>query len=267
MKRFRPASSAAAAIAAAISTCVFAVAQNMGSVQGGTELSASQVRAESKTARAAGRTPNFTHAKILNQDLDGLDLHGANFRGANLLETSFRGANLAGANFDGAYMSAVKLAGANARGARLTGATLLTTAENVNLSGADLSNTSGYLIAPGGNLRGANFGGAHLSPEMSNQPMGLLHTILSGANLEGANLSNADFSNANFSGADLSGANLRGTQFVGADLSRVNFSGADLTGADVAKADLTDAHFVHVRGRAALRGLDAALNADRAVFR
>jgi len=230
-------------------------------------LGAAQVRAELRAAASARRPPNFAHDRIFDQRLDGLDFRRADFRGADLLETSFRGAKLAGADFTRANMSAVKLANADARGANLAGATLLTTAENVDLRGANLTNASGYLIAPGGNLRGANLRGARLSPEMSNQPMGLLHTVLTQARLDGANLAHANLSFANLANASLRGADLRGTNFDEADLSRVDFSGADVTGADFTKADVTGARFVHVRGRSAMRGLATALGVEQATFR
>jgi uncharacterized protein YjbI with pentapeptide repeats len=226
-------------------------------------LTASQVR--SALASAHGHA-NFAGKRLTNLDLANLDFRGANFDRCNLFETNFRGAELSGASFVNAYLSATKFPDANLRGARLTGATLLTTAEGANFSGADLSRTTGYLIAPRATFVRANFAGARLGPEMSNQPTGLLHTILSQADLTGANLAGADLSFADLGSAKLSRANLRGANLSQANLSRADLTGAIVTGANVAKADLTLAIFTRVHGRASMRGLDSALNRDQATF-
>jgi uncharacterized protein YjbI with pentapeptide repeats len=227
---------------------------------------ASLSEADVRSAVHAGKPANFAHKRLFQLDLDGLDLRHANFRGANLLESSLLGADLRGADFTSAYLAATKFARANMEHAILHGATLLSTAENVDLRAADLSNTSGYLIAPHGNLHGANLSHAKLSPDLSNQPMGLLHTILTSADLGRANLAGADLSFSDMSFADLRGANVRGARFEQADLGRADFTGADVTGADFAKADLDGTIFKGVHGRAAMRGLATAKNLDRAVF-
>jgi uncharacterized protein YjbI with pentapeptide repeats len=65
--------------------------------------------------------------------------------------------------------------------------------------------------------------------------------------------------------AKFTGADLTGTRFVDADLSRADFAGADLSGADFARADLDGANFVGAKGLADVKGLDQAVNLDRAL--
>ena len=104
------------------------------------------------------------------------DLSGANLRGADLSDADLSGANLRGADLSDADLRRANLSGANLRGADL---------RRANLRGADLSDAD---------LRRADLSGADLS----------------GANLRGADLSDADLRRANLSGADLSGADLSG---------------------------------------------------------
>ena len=136
---------------------------------------------------------------ILDYDLRGADLRGADLSNANLRGADLSDASLRGANLRGADLSDASLRGANLRGADLSNANL----RGAGLSEADLSNA---------NLRGAD---------------------LRGANLRGADLSNANLSNANLRGAGLRGADLRGADLRGADLRGANLRGADLRGADL----------------------------------
>jgi len=230
----------------------------------GRSLTLSQVRA---TLKAAPGHANFAGKQIIDLDLGDLDFRGANFDRCNLFETTFHGANLSHASFVGAFLSAAKFPNANLQGARLTGATLLSTAEGANFSGADLSRTSGYLIAPQGRFVRANLSRARLRPDMTNQPMGLLHTILSQADLTDANLAGTDLTFANLTSAKFIRANLRGANFDQTDLSRADFDGADVAGANFSKADISQTVFTNVRGRASMRGLELALNRDQAIFK
>ncbi len=229
-------------------------------------LTIAQVRAI-VAATPHGAHPRFAGKTLHNLDLDGMVLAGADFTGADLLETSFKNANLAGAVFTRANLALVKFDHAILTGAKLDHATVLSTAPGANFSRADLAGTSGYLIAPGANFAGATFVGAHLNPDMSNQPMGQLHTIFSEANLAGANLAGANLTSADLSGANFARANLRGAIFAMANLGRANFTGADVSGADFAQADLTGARFIHVTGRSRMRGLGSATGVDQAIFK
>ena len=226
-------------------------------------LTVAQVHAR---LRAMPGHANFAHAKLFALELDGVDLHGANFNDANLSETNMRGANLTGATFVGAYLSATKFDNSDLRHARFTGATFLTTAAAANFSDADLSHSSGYLIAPSGIFTHANLAGAKLRPDMSNQPMGLLHSIFSEADLGHANLSGADLGLANLSSAKLARALVRGTSFDQADLSRADFRGADVTDAIFSQADIAQTDFRRVVGRGSMRGLATARNRSEAKF-
>jgi uncharacterized protein YjbI with pentapeptide repeats len=226
-------------------------------------LTTSQVRA---ILKAAPGHANFKGKYLFSLDLGGLDFHGANFDHSDLTETKFTGANLAHASFVDAFLSATRFPDANLRGARMTGATLLTTAEGANFTGADLSHTSGYLIAPRATFVHATLVGAKLNPELSNQPMGLLHTIFSDADLSDANLAGADLQFSNVSSAKFLRADLRNVRFDQADLSRADFTGANVAGASFAKADIAQTVFAGVHGRSSMRGLDSARNREQAIF-
>jgi len=251
----------------ALVICAFAVTPAAAVVSHSLQpLTAGQVKAIIASARP-GTRPN-----LAGRDLSGLDLTGAAFHGArldrsNMFEAILTGADLSQTLMDGVNLSSVKMDRAKVSGALLRGATFLTTAANANFEGADLSRSSGYLIAPGANMRLAIIRRAHLASDLSNQPMGMLHTILTRADLKGADLSFSDLSFADLGHADFRKTVVRWTNFHGADLSAADFTGADVTGANFAQADVTDAMFVRVRGRSAMKGLGAARNLDQALFR
>ncbi|HTJ28283.1 MAG TPA: pentapeptide repeat-containing protein [Candidatus Limnocylindria bacterium] len=230
----------------------------------GPSLTVAQVRAILKAGHGHA---NFSGKTMVNLDLGNLDFRNAKFDRANLFETTFHGSDLRGASFVEAFLSATKFPDAHLQGARLTGATLLSTSERADFSGADLSRTMGYLIAPQGRFVRANLKNAKLRPEMSNQPMGLLHTIFSEADLTEANLAGADLGFGDLSSAKFRRANLRGTNFEQANLARANFDGADVTDANFSKADISLAVFTNLRGRSSMRGLELALNRDQAIFK
>jgi uncharacterized protein YjbI with pentapeptide repeats len=229
-------------------------------------LTSGQVKAIIATAHP-GTPPDLTGRDLSGLDLTGLAFHGARLDRANMFEAILIGADLSGARMDGANLSSVKMDRAKASGALFRGVTFLTTAADANFEAADLSRSSGYLIAPGADMRHAIIRRAHLAPDLSNQPMGMLHTVLARAHLEGADLSFSDLSLADLGYADFRKSVVRWTNFHGADLSAADFTGADVTGANFTQADLSDTVFVHVRGRSTMRGLNAARNLDRAIFR
>jgi len=72
-------------------------------------------------------------------------------------------------------------------------------------------------------------------------PIDLIGTHLTGAQLDGANLTRARFSGANLTGAGLNEANLTGAGLSEANLTGAYLNEADLTDADLSEADLTDA--------------------------
>jgi uncharacterized protein YjbI with pentapeptide repeats len=230
----------------------------------GPSLTVSQVKAILKAAHGHA---DFSGKTIVNLDLGNMDFRNAKFDRCNLFETTFHGSDLRGASFINAFLSATKFPDANLQGAHLRGATLLSTSERADFSGADLSHTMGYIIAPQGRFVRANLSQAKLRPEMSNQPMGLLHTILSQADLTDANLAGADLGFGDLASAKFHHANLRGTNFQQTNLARANFDGADVTNANFSQADISQAVFTNLRGRSSMRGLELALNRDQAVFK
>jgi len=195
---------------------------------------------------------------LTGRDLSGLDLAGVDFRRADmsrarLVRTRLRGArmhgvklndavatgaDLAGAVLDLAALARIDLSGANLREASLY-ATILTGAVLVE---ADLTRARIISTMSGAKLTRAKLAGADLGADPANQPMGIMRTDATGADL---------------ARADLTGANLRKVNLTRADLSN-----ADLTGADVAGADFTGAILRGTRGRSDLRGAERAKNLE-----
>ncbi|MEU4424168.1 pentapeptide repeat-containing protein [Actinoplanes sp. NPDC024001] len=75
-------------------------------------------------ARAGGRRPDHSGARLIGRRLRGADLRGASFRGALLIGADLSGADLRRADFTGA-----DLRGADLRGANLEGALFLTASQ------------------------------------------------------------------------------------------------------------------------------------------
>ncbi|MBC5805321.1 MAG: pentapeptide repeat-containing protein [Candidatus Eremiobacteraeota bacterium] len=225
--------------------------------------------AELRAARAhadASRKAKLSGCRLLDVDMTGVSLRGADLRGADLLEATLIGADLSAARLDGANLSSVKMAHARLVKATLRRATFLTTMESVTARQADFSGASGYLIAPDSDFTSAVFRHAHLASDLSNQPMGLLHTIFARATLAGADLSFADLSFADLNSADLRGANLSFANLRGADLSAANLTGADLRATRFAQANIDGAIFGRLNNPATIKALHAARNFDQAIF-
>ena len=195
---------------------------------------------------------------LTGRDLSGLDLAGVDFRRADMSR-----ARLVRTRLRGARMHGVKLNDAVATGADLASAVLdLAALERIDLSGANLREASLYATIltgavlveadltrariistmSGVKLTRAKLAGADLGADPGNQPMGIMRTDATGADL---------------AQADLTSANLRKVNFTRADLS-----GADLTGADVSGADFTGAILRGIHGRSDLRGADRAKNLE-----
>src|SRR2546427_674116 len=167
-----------------------------------------------------------------------LELKGARMHGVKLNDAVATGADLAGAVLDLAALARIDLSGANLREASLY-ATILTGAVLVE---ADLTRARIISTMSGAKLTRAKLAGADLGADPANQPMGIMRTDATGADL---------------ARADLTGANLRKVNLTRADLSN-----ADLTGADVAGADFTGAILRGTRGRSDLRGAERAKNLE-----
>jgi uncharacterized protein YjbI with pentapeptide repeats len=213
-----------------------------------------------------------------------LDLSELDFKGANLAHSDFYGADFTGANLKGADLSHTRLdrsvlMRADLSGANLSGATILRPTIYADLStntndaprftGANLTDVHVQAELSGSDFRGANMTRANFYPLEGRPGEGTLATAyrnilkycdFSGAQLEDANMARAVLWFAKFNGADL-----KRTNFSSADLSRADFSGADISGADFSRADLDGANFVGAIGISQARGLDQAVNLDRAL--
>jgi uncharacterized protein YjbI with pentapeptide repeats len=213
-----------------------------------------------------------------------LDLSELNFKAANLAHSDFYGADFTGANLRGADLSHTRLdrsvlIRADLSGADLTGATILrptvyqdlstNTQDAPRFSGANLTEVHVQAELSGADFRGANLTRANFYPLEGRPGEGTLATayrnILKYCDFSGARMQDADMERAVLWFANFTGADLHGVNFTDADLSRANFSGADLTGADFSRADLDGANFVGAIGIAAAKGLDEAVNLDRAL--
>ena len=89
---------------------------------------------------------------------------------------------------------------------------------------------------------------------MKNQSMGLMHAVISSANLEGADLRGADLSRADLSFTSLAGADLHGARIFGGDFSGTSLAKADLSGADLRESTFIDTDFNVVMTNAAQFG-------------
>src|SRR5207302_598262 len=99
-----------------------------------------------------------------------------------------------------------------------------------------------------GDLRQADLRGAHLArldgaADMKNQSMGLMHAVISSADLSWADLREADLSRADFSFSTLAGADLRGVRIFGGDFSGTSLARANLSGADLRESKFIDTDF------------------------
>ncbi len=120
------------------------------------------------------------------------DLRGANLSGADCTNVDLSGVDLTNANLTGANFSRADLSQANFSNANLTGA---------DFAGADLANAD---------LSGANLTGANLS-----------NTDLKGSNLTGANLNGTDLARADLERSDLRDAMTNGANFDNTNLNQV----------------------------------------------
>jgi uncharacterized protein YjbI with pentapeptide repeats len=235
---------------------MLALARRLASSDQSPRLTRDQVLAALGTA--SERAP----ADLSGSDLSGLDLHGVDFKRAilsrcRLVQTNLSGAKLFAAQLDdveatdvnlaGAVLDVAVLRGANLRRANLRGASLYSTILTAaDLSEADLSDARLIATAANARLARATLVGAHLGADPGNQPMGVMRTDLTGA--------------------DLTDADLRGADLRKVNLTRANLAGADLTDVNIAGAMLNGSVLRRIRGRDRIRGLDAALNVDQAIF-
>jgi len=229
----------------------------------GAELTAQRVH-QILAAASPEQPADFSGRSLENLDLSNFDFKGANLSRANLFGAKLVGADFTRANLSGAKLDLAWIMRANFTDANLSNASLLglvvasdleySAAEAPSFKGANFSGA--HVLARLGrfDLRDANFTGARMGADMTNQSMGLMRSDLSGADLAGANFAKADLSRALLRFAKLAGANMAGANLSGADLSGADLTGADLTGANATEADFGDAILTNTRGLATMKG-------------
>lgn len=194
---------------------------------------------------------NFIDAFLDSTNFRAADLSQANFQSTEgLLTTGFsKRPDLTGATLDlHTFLPSdwrwLNLDGAIING--VAGATLSTTANPLDLSGAVLNNVNLSSVI----LDGANLGCTSDPLDGSTVCTQLNHTTLTKASLRRVSLAHAllqgaDLNSANLDGANLFAANLTGSEtsqlsatLQGAFLRNVNLAQANLTGANLANANL-----------------------------
>jgi len=201
---------------------------------------------------------NFSYSNLNGARFDHTNLRGANFIAASLLNADLKnvdltdakmmGAKLDGANLSGAILTNLDLSGASLVGADLTGLDLTST----KVQGADFSEAE---------LEGADFSRVNLNSVLLMRAT-LNGAIMRGVDLRGASLAGADLSGVHMSGSNLSGAWMNLATLIGAEMIDVDLTGADLIGATLTSADLTRSKLIgtHLTGAnlkgANLNGVD-----------
>lgn len=230
-------------------------------------------------ARSSGTLPDFSRKDLSYLDLSGLNLSRARLAAANLYGTDFSESQLTGADLAGAKLDRATITRADFSGANLEGATLLRPTVHTSFQyevkdaprfvGARLAGLRVMARLDGADFRSADLSGANFTGLEARPGQGTLTTRggndllscdFSHAKLRGADFTNARLQFSKFIGADLSGANL-----TNADLSKVDLTGADLSGVDFTRADLYGAVLTGALGLDKAKGLDLALNLDKAV--
>lgn len=227
------------------------------------EAELTRAEVEALIASAAGRPVDLVDRSLNGLDLSGLDLAAADLTRAKLNRAKLRGTRLAGAKLDLAWGMQADLTDADLSRASLMQAQF----PGAILDRADLGGAVVIANLEGASLLGTRLAGAMGSPDMRNQSMGLIRTVLRQAKLDGADLSGASLQRA-----DLEFAKLRGAVLTGADLTRAKLGGADLTGAhvgglDVGMADLASTVLYDLVDGDAMIGLDTAYNLNRSFRR
>ncbi len=161
---------------------------------------------------------DLSGAWLVERDLRGVRLWGANLQKAGLIKATLAEARLGLANLSGADLEEANLDDANLQDARLQGATLRGAwLKKAFLNYADLS--------------GANVEQARM------QTASCYHVNFSKATLAWAVLEDTTLTNSDFTEANLSNARFDGADLAGAKLDQADLSGADLRGARNLKAD------------------------------
>lgn len=210
-------------------------------------------------------------------DLSGLDfksarLAGSNLYGVDLTRSTLKGSDLSGSKLDRAVITGADFSHANLAGASLQRPTVFSDmrfdrTEAPIFAHANLTGARVFARLDGADFRGANLTAADLSPydRRGGDVTVLPQVVLIKSNFSGANLANANLGWTKLQFANLGGANLRGAVLAHSDLTQADLREADLTGADLAGADFYGADLRGVRGLAEAKGLDAAINMEKAI--
>lgn len=241
----------------------------------GAEMTAREVTELLFKAEGQG-TVDLSHKDLAFLDLSGINFKQATFEGANLHGVVFTDSNLEGANLKGVVLNLATLSRTNFTNADLEGAQLLRVAftssleprpsETPRFNGANLKNARLHSRLDYTDFTGADLTGAKFGPEdPKNELLLTARPLMNGANFSNATLKNVSAANTKLRFARLVGANLTGADFSGSDLTRADFTGADVTGANFSNAILYGAIFTGARGLQAAKGLDSAIDYDKAL--
>jgi uncharacterized protein YjbI with pentapeptide repeats len=224
---------------------------------------------------SAGAPVDLSGKDLSFLDLAGVDFKGAQLSGANLYGVDLTKANLKGSHLIGVRLDRAAIERADFSGANLERASMLRPSVNTQLgvnsanapkfAGANLRHVRITAMMDGADFRGADLTGARMGPhepraDISSMPSSWLR----GCDFSGAKMAGADLMWAKLNFSRFVGADVRDVNFSGADLSMTDFSGADVAGANFAGADVDGAMFNGVRGWDEVKGLEAAVNVDRA---
>lgn len=200
---------------------------------------------------------DFSGANILvNSDLSGADLSHADLAFATFPGVILDGADLSSANLTGANLMFASLEGAVIRDSTTFAIQLL-----MDLTGADLTNSTILGVDRGGffatNLEAPNtsWGGC----DFGSSPV-------TGSNFSGATMNFCDFEDASPSGCTFDGASLRFAQFSGTNLGGSSFVGADLTNAVFFTANPNGADFTDAICQADFPALNFGFPDSSAIF-
>lgn len=225
-----------------------------------------------------GEPPDYAGRDLTYLDLSGLDFKQATLARTDLYGVDFTGSDLKGtdmshARLDRAVLIRTDLSGANLQGATIFRPTVYADMQNNHadaprFAGANLTGIRVQADLSGADFRGADLTRADFSPLEARPGQGTLVTlarnVLKSCNFSGATLRHADLTRSVLMFSSMVGADLTGAKLVEADLSKVDFSGANLTGADVTGADFDGANLAGVKGLETVKGLDHAVNFDKA---
>lgn len=221
-------------------------------------------------------TVDLSRKDLTFLDLSGINFKHANFEGADLHGVVFSDSNLEGANLKGVRLNLATVTRTNFTNANLEGASLLRVAftasldprpaetplfVGANLRGARLHSRFDYTDFTGADLSGAKFG----PEDPKNELLLTSRPMMNGSNFSRAKLKDAGIRNTKLRFSRWVDADATGADFTGSDLTRADFTGADVTGADFTDAILYGVIFTGVRGLDTAKGLDKAIDYDKAM--